>query len=191
MKSLNDAERGRLYTAMLEYSMTGEASDLRGNERFVFDGLRVAIDRDRTAYARKCAINRENGEKGAPNYAPERGANGGERGRNSQDEEKEKDESYTPPIIPPARFRPPTVEEVRAYCTERQNRVDPSQFVDFYISKGWKVGGQGMKDWKAAVRTWEKRDEKIAKNTRAQNHEQRKYPDANSVGARDLLEEGT
>lgn len=56
------------------------------------------------------------------------------------------------------RFNPPNVEEVRAYCKERNNLVDAEQFVDFYASKGWKVGNTPMKDWKAAVRTWEKRD---------------------------------
>ena len=55
-------------------------------------------------------------------------------------------------------FAPPTVEEVRAYCIERNNRVDPERFVDFYSSKNWFVGKNKMKDWKAAVRTWEKRD---------------------------------
>lgn len=56
------------------------------------------------------------------------------------------------------RFTPPTVEEVQAYCQERGNNIDPEQFVDFYASKGWKVGNNSMKDWKACVRTWEKRD---------------------------------
>lgn len=55
-------------------------------------------------------------------------------------------------------FRIPTVDEVREYCLERGNNVDPQQFVDFYSSKGWRVGNQPMKDWKACVRTWEKRD---------------------------------
>lgn len=57
------------------------------------------------------------------------------------------------------RFAPPSVDEVRAYCAERNNNVDPDEFVDFYTAKGWKVGNQPMKDWKAAVRTWEKRRE--------------------------------
>ena len=56
------------------------------------------------------------------------------------------------------RFTPPSVEEVRAYCQERGNRVDAERFVDFYASKGWMVGKNPMKDWKACVRTWEKRD---------------------------------
>ena len=56
------------------------------------------------------------------------------------------------------RFTPPTVDEVAAYCGERNNRIDPKTFVDFYASKGWVVGKSKMKDWKAAIRTWEKRD---------------------------------
>lgn len=51
---------------------------------------------------------------------------------------------------------PPTLEEVTAYCKERHNNVDPQTFIDFYESKGWMVGKNKMKDWKACVRTWEK-----------------------------------
>lgn len=59
---------------------------------------------------------------------------------------------------PPARprFVPPTVEEVTAYCSERNNNIDAAHFVDYYTSNGWHVGKQNMKDWKAAVRTWER-----------------------------------
>ena len=56
------------------------------------------------------------------------------------------------------RFTPPTVDEVRAYCQDRQNGVDPQRFVDYYTSNGWMVGKNKMKDWKAAVRTWEQKD---------------------------------
>lgn len=55
------------------------------------------------------------------------------------------------------RFTKPTLEEIIAYCEERGNNVDPQAFYDFYESKGWKVGNQPMKDWRAAVRTWERR----------------------------------
>lgn len=58
------------------------------------------------------------------------------------------------------KFVIPSVDEVRAYCLERKNGVDAQQFCDFYASKGWKVGNQVMKDWQAAVRTWEKRNGK-------------------------------
>ena len=53
-------------------------------------------------------------------------------------------------------FTPPTVEEVKQYCSERHNSVDPQVFVDFYSAKGWMVGKNHMKDWKACVRTWER-----------------------------------
>lgn len=56
------------------------------------------------------------------------------------------------------KFVRPTVEEVKAYCAERNNSVDAARFIDYYEANGWKVGRNSMKDWKAAVRTWERRD---------------------------------
>jgi hypothetical protein len=53
-------------------------------------------------------------------------------------------------------FIAPTLEEVQAYCQERKNQVDPQRFLDYYESNGWKVGRNSMKDWRAAVRTWER-----------------------------------
>jgi DNA-binding transcriptional ArsR family regulator len=54
------------------------------------------------------------------------------------------------------RFVPPTLEEVQAYCLERKNNVDAQRFIDYYTSNGWYVGKNKMKDWRAAVRTWER-----------------------------------
>ncbi|KMZ52361.1 hypothetical protein [Dorea sp. D27] len=70
-----------------------------------------------------------------------------EEGKNSKKGRKE--------INNTVRFTPPDVETVRAYCIERNNHVDPQAFVDFYEAKGWMVGKNKMKNWKAAVRTWE------------------------------------
>ena len=53
------------------------------------------------------------------------------------------------------RFNRPTVQEVTDYCRERGNQVDAQRFVDYYTANGWRVGKNPMKDWKAAVRTWE------------------------------------
>ena len=73
------------------------------------------------------------------------------------------DKDNTPLISPlgetekkSSRFNPPTLEEVEQYCVERNNKVDAQSFIDFYESKGWYVGKNKMKDWKAAVRTWER-----------------------------------
>ena len=64
------------------------------------------------------------------------------------------------------RFVKPTLEEVREYCLSRKNNIDAQQFIDFYESKGWKVGNQSMKDWKACVRTWEQRNKVENKSTK-------------------------
>ena len=58
-----------------------------------------------------------------------------------------------------ARFTPPTAEDVAAYAKQLGKTIDAQRFVDFYACKGWKVGKNPMKDWKAAVRTWEQRDD--------------------------------
>ena len=64
----------------------------------------------------------------------------------------------TKETAPRKRFSPPSADEVSTYCRERGNTVDAEQFCNFYASKGWRVGSQPMRDWKAAVRTWEKRE---------------------------------
>lgn len=73
---------------------------------------------------------------------------------NAKENAKEKESCAEPP----RRFTKPTVEEIRLYCRERGNVIDPQRFFDFYEAKGWRVGNQPMKDWQAAVRTWEGRD---------------------------------
>ena len=100
-------------------------------------------------------------------------------------QEREGDEAPPTPRKALKRFAPPTVEEVETYCRERGNGLDAHHFVDFYASKGWKVGNQPMKDWRACVRTWEKRDRALPeargptasppKRVQEQQYEQRAY----------------
>ena len=67
---------------------------------------------------------------------------------------------------------PPSVEDVSEYCRERNNGVDAQQFFDFYQSKGWKTGSSAMKDWRAAVRTWERRKPKPSNSfVRTERHD--------------------
>lgn len=74
----------------------------------------------------------------------------------------------------------PSVEEVRAYCIERGNNVDPEQFVAFYDSNGWKVGKNPMRSWKSAVITWEKRE----------REEKHKAPESDYERSMRILREG-
>jgi len=61
------------------------------------------------------------------------------------------------------KFVKPSLEEVQQYCNERNNNINAEHFIDYYEANGWKVGKNPMKDWKAAIRTWEKRDNKTTK----------------------------
>lgn len=63
-------------------------------------------------------------------------------------------------------FQKPSLDDIRAYCISRGNQVDPEQFFNFYESKGWIIGKSSMKDWRAAVRTWEKREKEIPQRKR-------------------------
>jgi len=56
------------------------------------------------------------------------------------------------------KFIKPNIEEIKTYCSTRKNTINPQSFLDFYESNGWKVGKNPMKDWKAAIRTWETRE---------------------------------
>lgn len=73
-----------------------------------------------------------------------------------KEKEKEKDTETEEENKKRKRFAVPTVDEVKAYCLERKNNVDAQKFIDYYTSNGWMVGKNKMKDWKAAVRTWER-----------------------------------
>ena len=159
-EKLSDQEVGRLFRALMEYSEHGTAPELTGRESIAFDFIAEDIARDRAAYEQKCLTNAENGSKGGKRTQ----ANATERKRTeakSSEIDKIKDIRNktirkTDSNESAKRFQPPTVEEVRSYCTERGNNVDPQTFVDFYEAKGWMVGSNHMKDWRACVRTWEK-----------------------------------
>lgn len=98
----------------------------------------------------------QNGYKSETQYSI--GKNSIELGKESIEKE-----SATSAPLPPKKFSKPTLEEIIAYCEERKNNINAQHFFDFYESKGWKVGREPMKDWKACIRTWESREERIPK----------------------------
>lgn len=77
-------------------------------------------------------------------------------------------------------FVPPTVDEVAAYISEAGLSVDAERFVDYYAGNGWKVGSQGMKDWKATVRNWARRDKERGFTGAAKPAEKKPDPAASS-----------
>lgn len=70
-----------------------------------------------------------------------------------------------------SRFQKPTIEEIRQYCLEKGYNVDAEQFFNFYESKGWVVGKSSMKNWRAAVSTWNKREKEIPQRKRESRKE--------------------
>lgn len=170
-EKLSDQELGRLFRALLEYSESGAVADLTGRESIAFDFIADDIDRSKKAYEEKCAKNAANAQqRQRQQQQPEqkKEANAIERMRTlanangrSQKENEEKNEEEGKEIKKKtaSRFIPPTIEEVRVYCLARGNRIDAERFVDFYTANGWVQGkNKPIKDWKACVRTWEKRD---------------------------------
>lgn len=169
VRELDNGARGRLLMAIMLYANDEEPDNLTGAERIAFLTIKSQIDRDRDAYDSISEKRKLAGKVGAERrWEQEKMANAilpmAKDGKNSKchqdkdkDEDKDEDKdknNISPSIIPPKGI-PPTLEAVREYCKERRNSVDPEKFYDFYASKGWMVGKNKMKDWKAAVRTWE------------------------------------
>ena len=165
IEPLGDAERGRLFTSLLEYARTGEAPQLGGNERFLFPMMRAQIDRDNAAMAGLSEARSKAGKIGAEakqanaEFAKQNKQMPTLPSKSSYDKDKDKDKDKDESITRARRFTPPTLEEVEAYVCERGASVDAQKFIDFYTSKGWMIGKNPMKDWKAAVRTWENRED--------------------------------
>ena len=74
-------------------------------------------------------------------------------------------------------FLKPTIDDVKLYCLERNNSIDAETFFNFYESKDWLVGKSKMKDWKASVRTWEKRENKTNKTAPHRHQAGKDYGD--------------
>ena len=164
-QKLSDAEFGRLMRAAIAYKGGNPVPELTGREELMWDGIKLDIDRDNEQYSAICEARSEAGRRGAEtrwngksNLPDSKNSKSHlPYGKNSQDKEKDKEEDkeeekHNKPL---ARFVPPTAGEVAAYCAERNNGLDADAFVNFYAAKGWMIGKNRMKDWKAAVRTWE------------------------------------
>ena len=161
----DDEEKGRLLLAMLRYAKDGMEVNLTGNERFVFPVFKAQIDEEIKNYETKV----KNGTKGGRPVIDQKP----EETENNLTEPKETENNRTEPNETETakkeerrkkkedkrdsigRFIPPTIEQVTEYCRERNNGVNPVKWFNYYTANGWKVGKNPMKDWKAAVRTWE------------------------------------
>ena len=189
---LNDAERGRLFAALLEYSETGIAPELRGNERFAFSLMSSQIDRDKEKYEEICEKRRNNGQKGGikqkqanATKSKQKQANapqGKEKDKGKDKEEGERKEKDTV-VSTKKEFAPPTKEDVTAYCIERKNSVDPIRFWDYFNASNWiDSKGNPVQNWKQKIITWEKRED----GTNRANAQSTAIPTRNTSGDRPI-----
>ena len=163
VKRLPVEKQGAAYEAYLMYAMDGE--EYVGDDYAIaalLESFRDQLDEDREKYKAKCARTQKINSERNRNEVETKSKRNRTEVESDIDididiDSKERVSKDTPKKAQ-KRFTPPTVDEVAAYCRERGNHVDPNRFVDFYASKGWRVGNQSMRDFKAAVRTWEKRD---------------------------------
>lgn len=161
------ADRADAYDAICAYALREEDPDfsqMSDAAQIAFLLIKPNLDSSR----RKAKSGKDGGSKkanGKQNGSKQEANCKQEEYESEKEKEKEKEGEIENECYPPTplsggakakRFIPPTVDEVAVYCQERGNGLDPETFVDFYASKGWMVGKNPMKDWKAAVRTWER-----------------------------------
>ena len=186
-EELSNEKRGILVSAILDYSEHGIQPDFRGSLRIAWASIRHKLDRDDDNYARKSQVRRyavyirESKKDGVlplpyeqwlaslPETSQPETSNDTNRypttttTATSTTTATTTDCCYMPaagkPPRQPQRLIPPTLEEVRAYAAQRGDPLDPEAFMDYYTANGWKVGRNPMKDWKAAVRTWARKEQ--------------------------------
>lgn len=178
LEPFDDAERGRLLTAMLAYALQDTEIPLTGNERYVWPVFRQMIDQSKAALHNKQAAGKARHDSSAQQTAAESqqsaadGSSDQQTGSSDQQaaaeghiNQESRINNQDPRIknyekgSKRARFTPPTVDEVAAYAREKGLSMDAQRFCDYFTSNGWKVGGKApMQDWKAAARNWASRD---------------------------------
>ena len=165
---LTDEQAGKLIKALLRFGNTGEQFETTdGMLRMAFGFIAAQIERDNEKWEKTCEKRREavakrwnkNNTKDTSEYNSIQ--------VNTKDTDTVTDtvtdinnniigaEKSAPPPTKSKRFVKPTIDQIKAYCQERHSSVSPDKFYNYYESNGWRVGKSAMKDWKAAVRSWE------------------------------------
>lgn len=176
IEPLGDAERGRLFTALLQYARTGEAPQLGGNERFLFPMMRAQVDRDEADAAGLSEVRSAAGKKGAQAKVSKTSKSKQNKqmpdliGKTSKDKDeyKDKDKDY---ILPPVggrdartRVNPPTFVQVLEAAKLRGCPECAKPFFDYYASAGWRDSeGKPVYSWQQKLVAWQMREEKRKK----------------------------
>ena len=188
LEDFTDEQFGKITRAIIKYDKTGEVPEFDDPSlKVVFKFMKPTLDRNKQEYEAICEKRRLSGSLGGKQKVANASKcyqNLANLADNDNDNDKENDNDIKKEIILKKEneesllsngvvteqkrssisnsnsniFKKPSKEEVEEYCRERNNNVNAEQFIDFYESKGWYIGKNKMKDWKASVRLWEKRD---------------------------------
>ena len=169
-EGLSDGALARLFRAMLRYALDGTEPQMKSSERALWTVARQNIDREVAAYKTKVEADRRNGRKGAairwskvakdgdpyPDHSQDSQDNDNEKEKNN-DNDKDNDSlsSTEPRLTAEEREKKPSLEEVMSFSQEAGLNVDVQYFYNYYEANGWYIGKQPIRDWKAAVRSWE------------------------------------
>lgn len=182
LADLPNEKLGELFRAILEYKTTKKQPVVSVDLLVVFKFIKNQLDIDEEKYNKKRSKNSQNGRKGG---APKGNQNAKKQPKTTQNKHNDNDnvnvnvndnvllfsnennnrvdflcgdeveKNFKVPRAPQKKIIKPSLKEISDYCKERNNDVNPERFLNYYEANGWKVGRNSMKDWKAAIRTWE------------------------------------
>ncbi len=199
IEKMSNEQAGELIKAIYAYQKDPDAAPKDPALAFVFELIKQQLDADSQRYKEACAARSEAGKKGGrpkANASDKKQMFSEESKKSKCFSEKAKkadnDNEYDNDLkentlegVKEKRFAPPTLQEVKDYCLKMgYTHVDAERFIDYYTSNGWMVGKNRMKDWKAAVRNWDRREKnpqrqdgaaEVAKKNRFHNLEEHGY----------------
>ena len=199
IEKMNNEQAGELIKAIYAFQKNPDVVPEDPAIAFVFEIIKQKLEEDNKRYEEVCAARSEAGKKGGrpkANASDKKQMVSEESKKSKCFSEKAKkadnDNEYDNDLkentlegVKEKRFAPPTLENVSEYCREMgYTNVDAARFIDFYTSNGWMVGKNRMKDWKAAVRNWDRREKnpqrqdgaaEVSKKNRFHNLEEHGY----------------
>lgn len=189
IEKMSNEQAGELIKAIYAYQKDPDAVPEDPALAFVFELIKQQLDADSQRYKEACAARSEAGKKGG---RPKANASDKKQMVSEKAKKADNDNEYDNDLkentlegVKEKRFAPPTLENVSEYCREMgYTNVDAARFINFYTSNGWMVGKNRMKDWKAAVRNWDRREKnpqrqdgaaEVSKKNRFHNLEEHGY----------------
>lgn len=183
IKRLPPEEQLKALWSILDYGLDGKEPEEDGLFMMIFDMAKPQIDANTKRKANGSNGGRPQKNNGSANKKPmvsDTKTNGSENEKPNVNVNENENVNANAKKESKAHFVPPTLENVIGYCQENGYSVDAQRFIDFYESKGWMVGKNKMKDWRAAVRNWARQEKKesgkpAVKNNQFNNFHQRNY----------------